>query len=280
MEVEARDTMRRVASTGRRGVETAARVGYAAKGAVYLGVGALALRSAFLGGEGPKGSRGALREMLEAPFGRALLAMVALGLLAYAVWRFVQAGADVEDDGSDAGGTAKRLGRAGSGVVYLSLSVYAVGLATGLALGGSGDSDGAQTWTAKLLAQPFGPLLVGLAGAVTAVVAVHQLRRARSAEFAHEYDASEMSARQRRVAVHLGQFGIGARAVVFGLMAVFLFVAAWRHDADEARGLQGTLETLAAQPYGPWLLGLVGAGLFAYGAYCFSRARYRRIAVH
>jgi hypothetical protein len=36
------------------------------------------------------------------------------------------------------------------------------------------------------------------------------------------------------------------------------------------------LRTLAAQPYGPWLLGLVAAGLIVFGLYGFALSRWGR----
>ena len=39
----------------------------------------------------------------------------------------------------------------------------------------------------------------------------------------------------------------------------------------------GALAKLAHQSYGPFLLGLVAAGLVAFGLYSLSDARYRRI---
>ncbi len=47
--------------------------------------------------------------------------------------------------------------------------------------------------------------------------------------------------------------------------------------AEEARGLGGALQTLARQPFGPYILGTVALGLVAYGAFMFVMARYRRI---
>ena len=41
----------------------------------------------------------------------------------------------------------------------------------------------------------------------------------------------------------------------------------------------GVLATLAEQPFGPFLLGLVAVGLVAYGAYMLIAARYRRMVL-
>ena len=37
------------------------------------------------------------------------------------------------------------------------------------------------------------------------------------------------------------------------------------------------LRLLAEQSYGPWLLGLIALGIAAFGVYCFSQARYRKV---
>jgi hypothetical protein len=68
-----------------------------------------------------------------------------------------------------------------------------------------------------------------------------------------------------------------ARTVVFGLVGWFLIKAAWEYDPQEAIGLDGALSKLAAERYGPVLLGIAAAGLFAYGCFCFVQARYRQI---
>jgi len=81
----------------------------------------------------------------------------------------------------------------------------------------------------------------------------------------------------RRVVVAVSRFGLAARGVVFGIIGVFLALAAYHHNPDEARGIAGALDTLQRQPYGPWLLGVVAIGLIAYGVYEFVKARYRQI---
>ena len=71
------------------------RVGYAAKGVVYIIVGVLAAQAAFGGGGATTGSRGAIRSIADEPFGQVLLVLTALGLAGYAVWRLVMAGVDL-----------------------------------------------------------------------------------------------------------------------------------------------------------------------------------------
>jgi hypothetical protein len=86
-----------------------------------------------------------------------------------------------------------------------------------------------------------------------------------------------MSATERKWTKRSGQAGLAARGVVFCIIGVFLIQAALSANPEEARGLGGALDTLAAQPYGPYLLGAVALGLVGYGVYCAVNARYRRI---
>jgi hypothetical protein len=74
----------------------------------------------------------------------------------------------------------------------------------------------------------------------------------------------------------IGTFGHLARMIVFGLVGVFLIRAAI-DDPNRAVGLDGALAKLEHNSYGPFLLGVVAAGLIAFGLYSLSDARYRRI---
>jgi hypothetical protein len=81
----------------------------------------------------------------------------------------------------------------------------------------------------------------------------------------------------RRWSRRTGLVGHMARGIVFGLVGIFLVKAALEYDPDEAIGIDGALQKLAAQAYGDALLGVVAAGLLAYGVFCLARARYREV---
>ena len=87
----------------------------------------------------------------------------------------------------------------------------------------------------------------------------------------------EMAPRERSRTRRAGRLGHAARGLVFIVIGVFLAQAALQSDPDEARGLGGALSALAAQPFGPYLLGLVACGLVAFGLFMFVVVCYRRI---
>jgi hypothetical protein len=260
-------------------IESLGRLGYAAKGTVYVLVGVLATQAAAgVGGE-TTDTRGALEQVLNAPFGQILLAITALGLAGYALWCFVQAAFDCDDEGSDAHGLAARLGHAITGVVYAGLVVWAVGLLVGSNGGSAASSDPTRDRTAWLLTQPFGAWLVGIVGLAIVGVGLHALWQAWRSDLCERLHLQDLSPDQQSWITRLGRLGYAAHGVTLGLIGAFLLMAAVQAEPESARGLGGALAALAEQPEGPWLLGIVAAGLVAYGLFTLVEARYRDVVV-
>ncbi len=255
-------------------VERLARLGYAAKGVVYGIVGLLAAQAAFGAGGKTTDTRGALQEIVAQPFGKFLLAVVALGLVGYVLWRFVQAIKDPENKGTDSKGILQRIGYGISGVIYAGLAISAVRIILGAA---GGNSNSTQDWTARLLSQPFGQWLVGTVGAFIIGLGFYQFYKAFTAKFRKELNLTQLSDTEHKWVLGISGFGLAARGIVFCVIGFFLIQAARQSDASEARGLGEALQALAQQPYGPWVLGIVALGLVAYGIYMVIQARYRRI---
>lgn len=253
-----------------------ARMGFAAKGLVYLIIGALALQAALGRGGQTTDSEGALRAILRQPYGWMLLAAVAIGLAGYSIWRFVQAGVDPEGVGGRAKGIATRVGYAISGAIHAGLALEAARMAFGFGTGGGGNS-GPQDWTALVLAQPMGRWVVAAVGVGIAAFGLAELVRAYRTDLPKRLDLSRLGHAARVWVVRFGRMGMAARGIVFGVIGGFLVRAALTYDSSQARGLGGALDSLHAQTYGRWLLGLVAVGLIAYGLFEWVQARYRRI---
>ena len=64
---------------------------------------------------------------------------------------------------------------------------------------------------------------------------------------------------------------------MFVLVGYFLVKTAIDFNPHDAVGLDGALARVHHQPFGPWLLGLVAAGLLVFAAYSLFEARYRRL---
>ncbi len=265
---------RRAAHQAGPGVQRLARLGYAAKGVVYIIIGVIAADAAFSPAEQIEGSSGALGTILRQPFGKVLLGIMALGLAGYVLWKVVQAVMDPEHKGSDAKGMVSRIGYGISAMLYAGLTLQAVRMLRG---SGGGGGNGAQDWTAAVMEKPFGRVAIGLLGLGIAGYGVYELVKAFKGDLTKKLnlEGSAVATRQRVVA--LGRAGMAARGVVFGIIGWLVLKAALQYDPSEAQGLQGALVALRKAAYGPWLLGLVALGLIAYGIFQLVKARYRII---
>jgi hypothetical protein len=256
-----------------------ARFGYGAKALVHLVVALLALAVATGGRVGLIGrttdAHGAIAQLAQAPWGRALVSVLALGLAVHALWFLLEGVADPGRHRRDAKGLADRAGKVFLTLVYGSLALFAARLAMGGGARGGGDAE-ARSWTARALELPLGVVLVIAGGAIAIGVGVHQFRKAlRCRRGDLELHTERMGPAARRWAPRLGFAGLAAKGTLLALVGAFFVQAAIEHDPREATGFDGALAWLARQPYGTVLLALAALGLLAYAAWTALEARYR-----
>lgn len=239
-------------------LETFARAGYAARAVVYLMLGYLGLASSRA-----EGTSTVLGDLKALPGGEGVLALTALGLLGYAVFRIYGAARDLDGDGSGAKGIARRVGLVISGVAHLVLCFLAVRL---LLAGAESGGGGGPAEMAR--ATPGGSLLFLLAAAGLAVAAGEQAVKAATAKFMELLVADAPP-----IAEASGRIGYGARAVVFAILAwQALRAGLGSNDGDVS--FEAALGALRATGWG---FTLVAAGLLVFGVFNLIMARYARI---
>ncbi len=256
---------------------TLARLGYAAKGLVYIVIGWLALMTAVRAGGQTTDPQGAITDIYQQPFGKVLLFIIVVGFIGYALWQFVRAAFNSDGEGDPKKDTVLRIGYAVVGVTYLGFALAALRLLLQHAAP-QGSNSTTQDWTARLLGAPLGVALVILLGVIVLGVAGALFYEAWTRRFERSFPTGQMNEVERKVMRVSGRYGIGSLGAIFIVIGLFLILAAAHHNPRQAQGLAGALATLAAQPFGPILLGLVALGLVAYGVYGWVEARYRRIA--
>lgn len=260
---------------GRNWLELLARIGYGARGVIYVVIGGLALLAAFGQGGGTTGTKGAVRQVLDAPGGWVLVALVAMGLIGYSVWRFCQGALDADNHGRGGKAMAIRAGLIVSGVTHFLLAIWAGKLALGLTVQNS-DGNSKETLVAWLMSQPWGQWSVGIMGAVLIGVGLAQFAKGHGEKYEKRFAWSQD---KRRQLMPFCKFGLYARGVIFVIVGSFILYAAATTNPSQAGGLSQALDWLGSQPFGPWLLGITAAGLISFGVYSFVEAVYRRIQV-
>ncbi|MGY1915918.1 DUF1206 domain-containing protein [Blastococcus sp. SYSU DS0973] len=257
------------------GLEQLARVGLIAYGLVHLLIAWLALQLAWGSGQGQADQSGALATLADQPLGTPLLWVLAVGLLALAVWQAAEVlrwrhgwSASGKTRTRALEKTAKSVAKA---VVYIALAVLAIRYATG---GGQSGGGSQQQAAAGVLGWPAGRWLVGAAGLVVVGVGAYHVWKGVTKRFLREIDLSGCSATATRLVTRLGQAGFPGKGVALGLVGGLLVWAAVTFDPAKASGLDGALHTVLTAPAGPVLLTLIAVGIAAFGAYCFVRARY------
>ena len=241
------------------------RLGYAARGVVYLVLGYLALTTASQARDGGTAVFDLLQDI---PLGTVVLWLMAVGLAAYAMFMFISAIGDVQNHGSDPKGLMKRLGEGASAVAHTVLAFAAYQYASGSS-GGSAGSDGSRQAAGSILELPLGDLLIGLVGLGFLVGAFMQAKNAVTAGFMSHVGGGAPAAIEP-----IGRLGHAARTVVFVVIGWSLVRSAWLDSEAEVKGLGDAIVSLSGNGT---LYTVVAVGLLLFGVFSLVVARYRII---
>lgn len=241
------------------------RLGFAARGLVYILLGYLALSTA---GKAGNGQAAVFDLIQDVPLGTPLLYVVALGLMAYAAFKLIDAASDLDRHGDGAAGMAKRVGSAASGLAHLVLAYAAYEFATGTKNRSAGDPGGVEA-ASTVLTWPLGWVLLGAIGLGFIVTAMFQAKYAYDAQF-----MKQISGRAPASVETIGRIGHGARAIVFLIIGWSLLQSAWVAQSSEIKGLGEAIDALSGHEI---LYPLVAIGLILFGIFSLIAARYRII---
>ena len=249
-------------------LDHAVRAGLVAYGLVHLMIAWLALQLAFGDKSGAASSTGALHALAKQPFGQVLIWLVAIGMFILVAWRLIEAAlGHREVDGAKR--TRKRLASFGKAVVYGSIAVSGLKVAIG-----SGSKGGTDSTTAKLMDLPAGQWIVVAVGLAVIGYGLSLVFRAWNDDFAKHLDAQGKSGDSGSAYLMFGKVGYNAKGIAIGIVGGLFVYAGLTHEAKKSGGLDQALQKVLEQPFGPYLLAAMAAGIGCYGLFAFARARH------
>ncbi len=252
-----------------------ARTGLAARGFVYVVLGLITVSSGLSGIGEEQSKSGALSFLRDLPFGTVLLFAISVGLVLFSFWRVSQSVFNADERNGTPKDWAIRLGQLGSGLAYLGLAGFAFQLAVGWAQSSDGGS-GAESLVAMILRQPFGAVLVGIAGLVLAGVGLGQVWRGASLAYLKRIDLPDLPVPVLKV---IASWGICGRGVLFTIAGGFMIYAGVTVDPSQAGSLADALDWLRQLPFGFFIYLAAALGLLSYGLFGITQAVYRHVDV-
>jgi hypothetical protein len=240
-----------------------ARLGFTARGVMYILFGTIALLWQHRADEGQSA---VFETLIDMSGGWVLLAAGVVGLAAYGVFRVFSGWLDIERKGGGVKGWAGRIAQIGSGLIHLGLGYSALRFLLGWARSRVEDEsseDAART----ALSLPLPDVWLYVIAAGFFFVGGLQLRRA--------WKASHMKlcrADTPGFACNIGRIGLITRGAIFAAVGWSFLQVARTHDADRAKAAGGALAELRSHDT---LYLALCLGLILFGVFSLLLARYR-----
>ncbi len=254
-----------------------ARIGCVSIGTVYVLVGALALLA--LSGrliEAADEER-VVQLLMSVDGGPVVIWAIVLGAAAYVVWRVIEAISDPYCHGTGWKGLARRAGLASSAIGYALIAFTTARIAIGSR---SGARDAAeeqqQLIVAQVLGWPGGEVVVGLAGAVLAIIGIGQFVLVARRAYATEIHIEPQTEFGERVTHVLAWYGYSARGVILCVLAWFLVNGAISSNPKAVGDTDTAFDFIGGGAVGDSAFAVVALGTIAYGVFMYINAWHYR----
>lgn len=256
-------------------MEALTRLGYGARGLIYITMGLLAVQVALGKGGALASPQGAIAAIGKQPAGMFLLWVVLVGIIAYAVWGVARAVFDPLGKGHDMKGLLARFGFLVSAFGYAILILPTYGSITGASQTANGSQT--QKFITSIMAMSWGRWAIGILGLGVLAGGLYQIYLGFKSDFDQQFQTYALTPKEVKLVTDVGRFGTSARGVVLALVGALITLAAYQANPRQPVGMDTALATLMHQPYGVWLLGVVAVGLIAFGFYSMLCALWLRL---
>lgn len=251
-------------------VDALGRVGLVGYGLVHLTLAWLALQMALDVRAAPVDTDRAVSAIGRSPGGVLVLVVVAVGLVAFALWQVTAAAVGFR---WVSGGERfrKRFGAVSKAVAVTAMAVIVIDYLTGQVSGAT-----VSSLAADLLSAPAGRILLGLAAVIILAIAGGMVYTGVRRTFMGDLDVRRLPQATRRSIEVVGAVGTLARALALAVVGLLAGMAAFLADPGRAGGLDAALRALGSTVLGTSVLVVVAVGFGAYGVYCLVDAATRR----
>ncbi|ADU01170.1 MULTISPECIES: DUF1206 domain-containing protein [Mycolicibacterium] len=260
-------------ATGSRTVEWIARAGYPVNGLLHLLIAYIIARIAF-GFAGEADQTGALATLAEQRGGATSLWVVALGLVALAMWRLAETVVGLHPGEHSYAHLRdapliNRLKAFGLALVYLALAFTAAQFALGV---GRKGTERAEGLSARLMQTGEGKAVLVAIGLAIGAFGSYFVYKGAWRKF-----YGDLTVPGGRLLTVLGVCGHVAEGVVLIAAGLSVIGASFLRDPSRATGLDAAVEAVGRAQFGQVLLLVAAAGFAAYGLYQFALTRYSRM---
>jgi hypothetical protein len=252
----------------RKTISLMGRIGYGARGAIYLVVGISAGRATFDPSFSPGGFKESLSFLQDHWSGGIVLALLAIGMACFAGWLAVSAIYRRDHPGSEHWMLV--AGLLGDAAIYFGFMVSLLGM-----IFGSKGSDEylLQSWISWLVNGIGGKIIVGLAAATVFTCGAGLVASGIAGDIAGPL---ELPPAEKRLMLPIGRYGTAGRGLSIALVGCYLFISAIRSDASRAHELGGLLRELRSFPGGVVITAAFALAFLSSSTLDFVVAIYRR----
>src|SRR5262249_36103771 len=246
-----------------------ARLGFAARGLIYLLVGSFAVAAALGLGQQPHGIMDAVSALIDTRLQTVLAAVIGLGLGCLAGYFAIRGFWHC----CRGGGVQHWLfaaGMLGDALIYGVGMISVLGLVVGWHPDGEAEAQSGSAWT---LVQQYGRIVSGFVGLLILACGIGVVAWVMARDVEDDVDFQE---HEKQVIEPIARYGLAGRGVAAALVGIYWMSAAIHEEPSRAHELGGALQTVQQTSRG-WLLLLpLGVAFAASALFDFVEALYHR----
>lgn len=243
-------------------------LGFYTKGFLYILLGILTFLAALNLGGKVANKNGVITFLQDQIFGKILLVIIGVGILAYAVWRFFKAYKVLkkEDHKTKYFLSIDFFTR---GIIYGSFGVSILYKVFNI----SSNDVSKETMASKVLDIENGVYIIYALAIIVLFSALNQFYIVYQNNFLNNIEKSD-SIQSFSFLKKSGKFGITSRGFSFLIFAWFIYKAASTKNADKIKGTQEMFNYLHSLSFGDILMAIMALGFISYGIFQYFYARY------